>query len=101
MVTITRGELPDLVLSSVITDKTIKLLERNNYTFFVPKKVSKKAFKLAIENIFKVKVNSINSLNLPDKKKRIGKYKTGSISLHKKMIVKLDSKDNINLFLDS
>nr|NP_045185.1 ribosomal protein L23 [Cyanidium caldarium]Q9TLT4.1 RecName: Full=Large ribosomal subunit protein uL23c; AltName: Full=50S ribosomal protein L23, chloroplastic [Cyanidium caldarium]AAF12909.1 unknown [Cyanidium caldarium]WDB00310.1 ribosomal protein L23 [Cyanidium caldarium] len=100
MAKIISSELPDLILSSVITDKTIKLLETKNYTFLAPKEVSKIAFKRAIEDMFKVKVNSINSLNLPNKKKRVGRYKTGSLPLYKKMIVKLDSKDTIDLFLD-
>ena len=51
--------------------------------------------KQAIESIFNVKVESINTSNSHPKKKRVGKY-TGMTNKYKKAIVKLAEGNSIN-----
>ena len=84
----------------IITDKATRLLENNQYTFIVNRYSNKTVIKLAIEELFNVKVKKINTCNLPKKKKRIGKY-IGWKSKHKKAIVTLSEGDIINLFPDN
>lgn len=74
-------------------------MEENQYSFSVDYKLSKNLIKESIENLFKVKVVSVNTCKLPKKKKRMGKF-TGYRSNYKKAIVKLAKGDSINLFLN-
>ena len=90
-------ELLDLIKYPLITDKTTKYIEENKYCFAVDKNASKTLIKKAIEYIFNVKIIKINTLNIPIKKRRIGKF-IGKLTQYKKAIIKLDSKDTINLF---
>ena len=81
----------------LITDKTTRLLKNNQYTFIVDPKISKPDIKKTIEFLFNVKIIKINTLNLPVKKRRIGRF-NGTKSHFKKAIVKLDKGYNITLF---
>nr|YP_009774045.1 50S ribosomal protein L23 [Caulacanthus okamurae]QIZ74662.1 50S ribosomal protein L23 [Caulacanthus okamurae] len=91
--------LLNLIKYPIITDKSTKLLEENQYSFAVDRKANKINIKRAIEYIFNVKVKKINTSNTPIKKKRVGKF-TGIKTRYKKAIISLDEKDNINLFSD-
>ena len=84
----------------IITDKTTRLLENDQYTFIVDRYSDKITIKKAIECLFNVKVIKINTSRLPRKKKRVGKY-IGSKPQYKKAIVTLSEGDLINLFTDS
>ena len=53
----------------LITDKATRLLEINKYSFIVNHSSSKEKIKIAIENLFNVKVTKINTCHLPKKKK--------------------------------
>lgn len=84
----------------IITDKSTRLLENNQYSFIVSRKVTKPIIKKSIETLFDVKVIKINTCNLPRKKTRVGKY-TGWKAQYKKAIVTLAKTDVINLFTDN
>lgn len=84
----------------VITDKATRLLENNKYSFIVDRYSDKNTIKNAIEYIFNVSVVKINTMNLPRKKKRVGKY-TGWQPQYKKAIVTLSDSDIINLFTEN
>ena len=90
-------KLTNIIKKAIITDKTTKLLENNQYCFNVDKKSNKLDIKQAVEYFFKVKVKSINSHNPPYKKRTVGKF-TGKKPHYKKAIVTLNSKDKIHLF---
>nr|SCW23021.1 Ribosomal protein L23 [Nemalion sp. H.1444] len=96
----TPGTLIDLINRPILTDKTTKMLEENQYCFTVQKKASKKEVKRAIENLFGVKVIKVNTLVSPIKKRTVGKY-TGQKPVYKKAIVKLRNGDQISLFPES
>nr|YP_010336553.1 ribosomal protein L23 [Rhodospora sordida]UNJ14959.1 ribosomal protein L23 [Rhodospora sordida] len=87
----------DTIKSPVITDKTTRLLENNQYSFLVDPKANKSLIKKSIELIFQVKVVSVNTFHMPKKKRRIGKFE-GYKSHYKRAIVKLAPSDSINLF---
>ncbi len=60
----------DIILAPVISEKSYGLIEENVYTFLVHPDSNKTQIKIAIEKIFKVKVDSVNTLNRPGKRKR-------------------------------
>nr|YP_009297896.1 ribosomal protein L23 [Kumanoa americana]AOM67630.1 ribosomal protein L23 [Kumanoa americana] len=90
-------KLLDLIKKPIITDKTTKILEDNQYCFKVDKSATKVDIKYAIEVVFEVKVCKINILNLPVKIKTVGKI-TGKKAQYKKAIIKLSKGNRINIF---
>jgi large subunit ribosomal protein L23 len=60
----------DIILAPVISEKSYSLIEDNVYTFVVHPNSNKTQIKIAIEKIFSVKVDSVNTLNRNGKRKR-------------------------------
>ena len=89
-----------IVKYPIITDKATRLLETNQYTFIVDRYSDKISIKNAIEYLFNVRVTKVNTLNLPKKQKRVGKY-IGWKPKYKKAIVTLSQGDIINLFTEN
>lgn len=87
----------DIVKYPLLTEKTIKLIEKNQYSFAVDLKATKPKIKLAIEQLFDVKVISVNTSHLPIQKRRVGKY-IGKKTAYKRAIVELASENSITLF---
>jgi large subunit ribosomal protein L23 len=90
----------DNIKYPLITDKAIRLLENNQYSFIVTPNSDKITIKAAIEDLFDVKVIKVNTCHLPKKKRRVGKY-VGWKSHYKKAIVTLAEGDTINLFAEN
>lgn len=87
----------DIVKGLIITEKSNDLKEKaNTYTFSVDVKANKVQIKKAIEEIFKVKVSSVNTLTVRPKDRRVGRY-TGKTNKIKKAIVKLKDGSSIEL----
>ncbi len=88
-----------IIIRPIITEKSMRLKEEENkYTFEVHPKATKKDIKDAIEKLFNVKVEKVNTINMKPKiKKRFGRViKKGK---HwKKAIVKLREGDRIEFF---
>lgn len=78
----------DIILRPVVTEKTLGLNEKKVYVFKVAKYANKINIKQAVEEIFKVKVASVNTVNVLPKKKRVGRY-VGYSQAFKKAYVKL------------
>lgn len=91
------AKLYSIVQQPVITDKTTKLLEKNQYCFKVNHKVNKTKIKQAIEIIFNVKVININTYHEPRKKRKVGRF-YGYKKHYKKAIITLSTNDKIDLF---
>ncbi|HEY9830972.1 MAG TPA: 50S ribosomal protein L23 [Stenomitos sp.] len=89
--------LADLVRRPIVTEKATLLLEQNKYVFEVIPKATKPQIKAAIESLFEVKVTSVNTLNPPRKKRRVGKF-IGYKAQYKRAIVTLAEGDSITLF---
>ena len=84
----------DIVLSPIVTEKSMDVLNDRKYTFRVAKDANKAEIKTAVEAIFDgVKVDSVNTMNMLGKTKRVG-MKIGKRIDWKKAIVTLkeDSK---------
>ena len=86
--------LHDVLKRPVITERTTDMMAEKKYVFEVPHKANKTEIKQAVEKVFGVKVEAVNTVRVPAKPKRYGKY-SGYTSEWKKAIVKLteDSKD--------
>jgi large subunit ribosomal protein L23 len=90
----------NIIKYPIITDKSTRLLENNQYTFIVDRYSDKITIKNTIEYLFNVKVLKVNTCRLPRKKKRVGKY-IGWKPQYKKAIVSLAEGDVINLFTEN
>ncbi|MPM80091.1 50S ribosomal protein L23 [bioreactor metagenome] len=62
----------DIILKPVITEKSMSGLADKKYTFYVAPGANKIEIKQAAEEIFKVKVKSVNTIKLPGKYKKMG-----------------------------
>ena len=90
----------DIIVRPLVTEKTIKAQDTNNTVVFEVKKGTNKIqIKQAIEEIFKVKVDSINVVNQKPKTKRMGRYE-GKTSAVKKAYVKLKEGSKIEILQD-
>lgn len=88
----------DIIQAPIITEKTMSLKENfNKYTFKVAKTANKVEIKNAVEEIFKVKVLSVATINVLPKRKRVGKYE-GFKPAYKKAICKLADGHKIDAF---
>lgn len=90
----------NIIKYPLITDKSTRLLENNQYSFIVDRYSDKITIKDAIEYLFNVKVKKVNTCRLPRKKKRVGKY-IGWKPQYKKAVVSLAEGDVINLFTEN
>ena len=86
----------DIIKGPIITEKSSALANTNTIVFSVDPKANKTQIKQAVEAIFNVKVLSVNTLNAPTKKKRVGRY-VGRTNKVKKAIVKLAEGSSIEL----
>lgn len=87
----------DIIKAPIITEKSSKLAqEKNTITFSVDLKANKTQIKQAVEKIFNVKVESVNTINVRARKKRVGRH-VGLTNRIKKAIVKLKEGSSIEL----
>lgn len=90
-------DLLGIVKYPILTEKTIRLIEQNQYSFAVDRKADKASVKAAVEELFDVKVLSVNMSLLPSRQCRVGKF-IGQKARYKRAIVKLAADDSITLF---
>ncbi|MCV4235770.1 50S ribosomal protein L23 [Virgibacillus sp. LDC1] len=83
----------DIIKRPVITERTADYMAELKYAFEVDIRANKTEIKQAVEAIFKVKVSNVNTMRVPAKPKRYGRY-SGYTTEWKKAIVTLapDSK---------
>lgn len=90
-------EARDILIKPIITEKTTALMEERKYTFRVPLAVTKVEIRQAVEQIFKVKVQAVNTMRYEGKMKRLGRTQ-GRRSDWKKAVVTLKPGETIELF---
>ena len=87
----------DIIKAPIITEKSSDLAQnKNTFVFSVDVNANKTQIKQAFEKIFNVKVESVNTINVKPKKKRVGRY-VGKTNRMKKAIVKLREGSSIEL----
>ncbi|KAA9133899.1 50S ribosomal protein L23 [Microbacterium caowuchunii] len=80
----------DIILKPVVSEKSYGLIDEGKYTFYVDTRANKTEIKLAIEKIFGVKVDSVNTINRVGKLRRT-KFGMGKRKDTKRAIVTLKS----------
>jgi large subunit ribosomal protein L23 len=89
----------DVIQRPVVSEKSYALLDNGVYTFVVHPKANKIEIRHAVEQIFGVKVTSVNTLNRPGKRKRNRRSFTfGKRPDTKRAVVTLAPGDRIDLF---
>ncbi len=89
----------DIIIRPLISEKSTDLLEDNKYTFVVSEKANKIEIKQALEEIFGVEVEKVNTANFKGKKKRLGRFPEGKQPSWKKAIITLaEGSKPIELF---
>lgn len=87
----------DILIRPLVTERTTALMEAGKYVFMVAPKANKVEIAKAVSEIFKVKVESVNTVNVQGKVKRMGRN-IGKRSDYKKAIVKLAAGETIEFF---
>jgi large subunit ribosomal protein L23 len=87
----------DILLAPVVSEKSYGLLDENKYTFFVSPDANKTQIKIAVEQVFNVKVTAVNTMNRQGKRKRT-KFGTGKRKDTKRAVVSLAPGDRIEIF---
>ena len=87
----------EIIKAPVITEKSGNIAQNEGkYVFKVDSRANKTEIKLAIEKIFKVKVEEVRTINVKPKKRRVGRY-SGLTNRTKKAIVTLKEGQTIDL----
>ena len=87
----------DIILAPVVSEKSYGLLDQNTYTFLVKPTANKTEIKIAIEEIFGVKVTSVNTMNRKGKTRRT-RYGMGKRPDTNRAIVTVAEGDRIDIF---
>ena len=91
-------EIYKIILSHLTTERTTRLRADNNeYVFKVARSATKPVIRQAVEMAFKVKVDSVRTMVVPGKVKRMGRFE-GKRPAWKKAIVRLKSGESITMF---
>ena len=64
-------EITEVIRHGIVTEKTVKLQEKNQYTFKVALEANKIDVRRAVETLFKVKVVSVNTMRMPGKQRML------------------------------
>lgn len=90
-------EARDILIRPIVTEKSTALMEQGKYTFRVPLAATKIQIRQAVEQIFTVKVQAVNTMRYEGKLKRMGRTQ-GRRSDWKKAVVTLKPGEAIELF---
>ena len=90
-------EARDILIRPIVTEKSTALMEQGKYTFRVPLAATKIQIRQAVEQIFKVKVQAVNTMRYEGKLKRMEPH-TGAPQRLKKAVVTLKPGEAIELF---
>ncbi len=89
----------DVIIKPVVSEKSYALLDSGVYTFIVHPDANKIEIREAVEAIFNVRVDKVNTLNRPGKRKRNRRSFTfGKRPDTKRAVVTLHGGDRIDLF---
>lgn len=88
----------DIIIKPIITERSMSAVADKKYVFEVARDAEKTEIKRAIEEIFGVKVMSVNTMHVRGRDKRLGVH-AGKTAASKKAVIRLtaDSK-SIEMF---
>jgi large subunit ribosomal protein L23 len=87
----------DILLRPVVSEKSYGLLDEGKYTFVVAPDANKTQIKQAVEEVFRVKVTGVNTLNRQGKRRRT-RFGWGKRVDTKRAIVSLAPGQRIDIF---
>ena len=90
----------DIIIRPLLTEKSYADISSKKYVFVVSKTANKTEIKLAVEKLFNVQVDSVNTVNCRGKLKRMGRNE-GYTPSYKKAIVQLKADSKGIEFFDS
>ena len=92
----------DVIIKPILTEKSYADIANKKYTFMCAKNANKVEIKKAVETIFGVKVDKVNTINVRGKLKSNDRGRTyGYTSAYKKAIVQLSADSKSIEFFDS
>jgi len=87
-----------ILKTHIATERSTALRDRNNeYVFEVDRAANKQQIREAVETAFKVKVDSVNTMIVAGKSRRMGRFE-GKTPVWKKAVVRLKKGDSITIF---
>ena len=93
----TKGDVRDVIVAPVVSEKSYSLIDNNTYTFVVHPDSNKTEIRQAVERIWNVRVAKVNTVNRKGKRKRF-RFTQGKRPDSKRAIVKLVEGDKIEIF---
>ena len=90
------ARLYEIIVAPVLTEKSTRISELNQFVFRVRQDATKPEIKVAVEKLFSVKVTAVNTLNVKGKEKRF-RGRIGHRSDFKKAIVTLAEGSKIDV----
>jgi len=89
--------MKEIIKRPIITEKSSGLTKENQYVFEVSKEATKGKIKKEVEERFGVNVLSVKTIEIPPKKRRLGRI-SGWRKRYKKAIVKIKAGQKIDIF---
>ena len=89
----------DIIIKPIITEASMDMLDAKKYVFKVASRATKADIAAAVEEMFKVTVADVNTINMKKKPKRMGVH-AGYTSEWKKAIVTLTADSKTIEFFD-
>lgn len=86
----------DIIVRPIVSEKSMREMGFGKYTFEVNRDSNKIEIKQAVEEIFKVKVKSVNTMMIHGKTKRV-RFKAGRAPDWKKAVVTLAEGQKIEI----
>ena len=87
----------DVLIKPVISEKSYPLVDDGKYTFLVSPDANKTQIRQAVEQVFRVKVTGVNTINRQGKRRRT-RFGWGKRANTKRAIVTLAAGDRIDVF---
>ena len=88
----------DIIIKPIITEKSMSGLQENKYTFKVAKNANKIQIAAACEELFGVKVASVNTMNCRGRAKRVGMNRGTTPAWKKAVITLAEGSKTIEFF---
>ncbi len=88
----------DIIIRPIVTEKSMMGIAAKKYTFEVAKAANKIEIAKAVEELFKVKVAKVNTLNVRGKLRRQGRYEGYTRSWKKAYVTLTEDSKSIEFF---
>jgi len=90
--------LEDVLLEPIVSEESWRLQEDDMYTFKVHPQANKHQIRRAVEEVFKVRVVAVRTMNMPGKPRSQRFYQEGRTPRWKKAIVRLAAGERIEIY---